>query len=186
MYRSQGTQKKFGIMVILIFALFTFLSGQDEIKGPVIQEFGATYDVPDATYDYDYSRGMKVVFDITSMGNKPTEVSSQINTIARCINMHAHDGVDIASMDIYAVFHSNGTYTILNDGAYEERYGTSNPHNKLLDALHQAGVKLYVCGQSLSARKVPREDLHPAIEISLSAMTIFMDLQIKGYAMMKM
>ncbi|NNF33224.1 MAG: DsrE family protein [Saprospiraceae bacterium] len=185
MVRSLRLNKSLLILSILLITPY-YIGAQKSIKGPLITDHGDTYTVEDAEYQADFeSKGLKIVFDITAMGTSPEVVSAQVNTIARCINMHAHAGLSMEDMDISAVFHSNGTYTILNDESYNERYKTDNPHQELLSQLSDLNVKLYVCGQSLSARKVEREELHPDIKIALSAMTVFADLQMKGYALIK-
>jgi intracellular sulfur oxidation DsrE/DsrF family protein len=185
MVRSLNLEKALIILSILSFIPLS-VDAQKSIKGPLIFNYGDTYTVEDAEYQADFEKsGLKIVFDITAMGSSPEEVSAQINTIARCINMHAQAGISIEDMDITAVFHSNGTYTILNDKSYNERYETNNPHIDLLTQLSDLNVDLYVCGQSLSARKVERGELHPDIKIALSAMTVFADLQMKGYALIK-
>lgn len=185
MVRSLTLNKSLIIFSILLIAPFN-VGAQKSIQGPIIFDYGDTYIVDDATYRPDFDKnGFKIVFDITSMGSTPEDISAQVNTIARCINMHAQAGLSIEDMDIAAVFHSNGTYTILNDESYNERYKTDNPHLDLLSRLSELNVNLYVCGQSMSARNVEREELHPDIKIALSAMTVFADLQMKGYALIK-
>ena len=173
------------VLFLIAFIMGISCYGQDIVKGPIIVGYGDTYKVDNATYQPDFANGLKIVFDITKMGATPQQLSAQINTIARCINMHASNGVDIDDMDIYAVFHSEGTYTLYDQNAYLQKYKVDNPHYELIERLDEVGVKMYVCGQSLAARGVKSEDLHPKINIALSAMTILTDLQMKGYGLIK-
>ena len=175
---------------VTVLFLISFIVGvscyaQDIVEGPIVLGYGDTYQVKNATFQPDFTNGLKIVFDITKMGAKPQDLSSQINTIARCINMHASNGVDIDDMDIYAVFHSEGTYTLYDQDAYRQKYKVSNPHYALIERLAEVGVKMYVCGQSLAARNVNSEEIHPRVNIALSAMTVLTDLQMKGYGLIK-
>ncbi len=170
-----------------IVSIFFTLSvcGQDKITGPVIINYGDTYQFNNVEYKPKFKDGLKLVFDITKMGTNPNELSSQINTIARCINMHAASGIELEEMDIYAVFHSEGTFTLFNKDIYSNHYAANNPHYDLLSELSDVGVKLIVCGQSLGARNVRPAEIHPKVKIALSAMTVLADLQMQGYALIK-
>jgi len=47
-------------------------------------------------------------------------------------------------------FHGDATHLVLNADAYAEKFKTKgNPNLDLLHELHEAGVELYVCGQTL-------------------------------------
>jgi len=52
-----------------------------------------------------------------------------------------------------------------------------------LIALHDAGVKIYLCGQTAAGRGFTTEDLNPAVSVALSAMTAHVRLQADGYTL---
>jgi len=179
-------QYKLASLIWGIFLLsFGQLCGQDKVKGPVIVDYGDTFSIPSPDLIWSVEEDLNLIFDITAMNENTALVSAQINTLARCINMHANTGLSKEKMNIVAVFHSTGTYSVINDKSYRTRYGSSNPNSGLLKILSDLGVELYVCGQSLYSRDVDPEHLHPSIKIALSAMTVLAKYQSKGYSVIK-
>jgi intracellular sulfur oxidation DsrE/DsrF family protein len=59
-----------------------------------------------------------------------------------------------------------------------------NPNLELVEKLHAAGVRFYVCGQSLAFGKIARSELASPVEVALSAMTMLTVLQSEGYALL--
>ena len=63
--------------------------------------------------------------------------------------------------------------------------GTSGIGYATTQALVDAGAKLYMCGQSMHARGVPKEKIAEPIQTALSAMTVILSLQNEGYQLIK-
>jgi len=61
----------------------------------------------------------------------------------------------------------------------------NNPNLKLYEELNAAGVKMFVCGQSLIARKIDRTKMVPEVKIATSMLTTLTTYQLKGYASLK-
>lgn len=182
-YRKQ----LFAGMAIISFYLFTVqLDAQKKIDGPAIMEYGQTFEISNLDVELNTQKPLKIIFDITGMNEDPKKVSAQINTIARCINMHIHAGMKPEDIHLSAVFHSGGTYSILKDEAYAKRFMADNPNLPLIEKLAELNVNLYVCGQSLYSRGVMPEDLDENIKVALSAMTVLTTHQMEGYALVKM
>jgi intracellular sulfur oxidation DsrE/DsrF family protein len=55
----------------------------------------------------------------------------------------------------------------------------------LYQELQQAGIKMFVCGQSLIARKVDQLKMVPEVKIATSALTTLTTYQLKGYALLR-
>ena len=53
----------------------------------------------------------------------------------------------------------------------------------LLAALDEAGVEIYLCGQTAVHRGLPPDELAPQVQLALSAMTVLVTLQAEGYAL---
>ncbi len=58
-----------------------------------------------------------------------------------------------------------------------------NPNTAMLKALGDAGVTIYLCGQSAAHRGYGVEELNPAVTMALSAMTAHVRLQSEGYTL---
>ncbi len=64
-----------------------------------------------------------------------------------------------------------------------ERFGTQgNPNLDCLHELHEAGVEILVCGQSLIAKDARPEDVVVFADVAVSALTSLVNLQADGYA----
>jgi intracellular sulfur oxidation DsrE/DsrF family protein len=151
--------------------------------GPVIEEFGPVYYVPDEPLDVSPDTHWKVVFDVAGVPEEQDVLNHRIETVARFLNMHARAGIDPDRIEVAIVFHGRATRAILNQVAFERRYGRANPDRELLDALTDAGVSVYVCGQSAAAYGFDPAELVGDAKLSLSAMTALVRLQSDGYAL---
>jgi predicted peroxiredoxin len=60
----------------------------------------------------------------------------------------------------------------------------NNPNLELIGRLHDAGVEIYVCGQSMGFRGVAKQELVEPARVALSAMTMLTVLQSKDYALL--
>ncbi len=153
----------------------------DRVEGPVIDGFGATYplealDVPPPT-DQPY----RLLFDISTSPDAPDAVSTQLNTVARFLNMHARAGVPPEQMQLAVVLHGTAGKYALDRDAYRAQYDVDNTNLALLEALHAAGVDVYLCGQTAMHRGLPPDELAPAVDLALSALTVIATLDAEGY-----
>jgi intracellular sulfur oxidation DsrE/DsrF family protein len=59
----------------------------------------------------------------------------------------------------------------------------ANPNTALINELAKNGVRFYVCGQSLRARKLVDEKRNEHIKVAQSALITFSTFQNLGYAL---
>jgi len=152
---------------------------------PIVPEFGGIYAIPEVEKNPDNTLTYRIVIDVTQGAEKSDEINPSLNNIARMLNLHGLGGVPKEKMEVVAVIHSLATPTVLANEAYQEKFGCDNPNDELIRALSEAGVSLFVCGQSLLARNFYPQPLHPDITVSISALTIQTEYQQKGYALLK-
>lgn len=174
----------FPVLTLLFWT--TSLGAQQAQDGPLIQNFGAVYTVDQADYPADPERTYKVVFDVASGPDDPAQLNKAMNTLARFLNMHAQSGVPAKNLQVVAVLHGQASKHSLSDSAYRQRYGVDNPHTDLIRQLTDRGVQLYLCGQAMHARGFERSEVNEHIDVSLSAMTILIDLQANGYSLIRL
>lgn len=175
---------------IFLFLLSTLVAGidgvaQQETTGPVIQGYGAVWDIPEATYATDTAKTFRVVFDVMNSPEDPSALNPWIETAARFLNMHARSGVPPEALKAALVVHNQASTDLLADPFYENRFGVPNPNGPLLKELMDFGVEVIFCGQSSRARKVPIAQTLPGVRVSLSAMTALIQLQDAGYRLIK-
>jgi intracellular sulfur oxidation DsrE/DsrF family protein len=148
--------------------------------GPVIQGYGAVYQVPFQDVETPLDAEYRLVFEV-AQSSEPGTVNPYLDTVARFLNMHARAGVPLENMQVAVVIHGWAAKDALLDEPFRERYGVQNANLELFRALAEAGVDLYMCGQSAMARGLPPELLDDSIEIGLSAMTLIHALKGQGY-----
>lgn len=151
---------------------------------PVVKSFGGVYHIPEAVRLPDSTLHYKIVVDIRMGSEDPAYISPALHNLARMLNLHALGGVPPERMEVVAVIHSTATHTILSDKDYRKKYKKDNPNLPLLKELREAGVDLYVCGQSLIARDCKEATLSPDVKISIAALTILTECQLNGYALL--
>ncbi|WP_236625120.1 DsrE family protein [Rhodopirellula sp. SWK7] len=149
-------------------------------RKPVISEYGSVVRLPNAVHQP--RDGTKLMVDVTR-GGDPAKLNSALEGVARYVNIYAGAGESPATVKIAVVFHGGATLAVLNDDAYRERFQTSvNPNLELLHELHEAGVDLTVCGQSLHSAGYQSSDVAVFVDTAVSALTAVVNLQADGYS----
>jgi intracellular sulfur oxidation DsrE/DsrF family protein len=151
--------------------------------GPVILDFGPTFEVPAPDVGAPTDATYRVIFDIGQAADTPDGRSARFETVARFLNMHVKAGVPLENLDVVVAVHGTAGKDLLQDEAYRARYGMDNPNAALILALVEAGVEVALCGQTAASRGLPREDLLPGVKMALSAMTSLVTRQNQGYAL---
>lgn len=142
----------------------------------------AARDVPGAREMPDPAIVHKVLFDMATPGQKPTEVHPMLQAVARYVNTLARTGVPAANRKVAVVFHQGATDYIMTNASYKERHeGQDNPNLAMIQALKKAGVDLRVCGQATLGRKIDAKDILPEVQRDLWALTTLIALQQQGY-----
>ncbi len=168
----------------LIFSTTIGLS-QTKSKGPIIMDFGEVFTIENTDFKVDTSRSYKAVFDIMNSPESNEDLNGSIETAARFLNMHAQSGLPIEQLSVALVVHHNASKDIITNEAYQKRYGTNNPNQKLIQSLLDSGAQIIFCGQSSKARDFPKNELIEGVQLSLSAMTALIQLQDENYRLIK-
>lgn len=169
----------------LVFLSFYGFS-QTTKTGPVIDGYGAVWEINNPDFETDKSQEFKVVFDVKDGPESNTEINRNINTVARFLNMHAQSGIPSSQVKAALIVHGTAARNLLSDDAHKARYKVKNPNLELVEKLLEAGVEIIMCGQSSKTRDLPKEDLIPGVKIALSAMTANIQLQNQGYRPIKL
>ena len=172
------------IVTIGVLLVSLSLSAQTRVF-PVIKNYGGIFEVPDAEERPDPNLEYKIVVELTSGGEKPGELNPSLNNIARLINLHALGGVAKEKLTVVVAIHGEASYSIMDNETYKEKYKTANPNLELYAALQEAGVKMFICGQSLVGRSIDRTKIIPQVKIATSMLTTITTHQLKGYAVLK-
>ncbi|MCA9175227.1 MAG: DsrE family protein [Planctomycetales bacterium] len=148
-------------------------------SNPVIAKYGKVAQLPAAAQQP--RDGAKIVVDLTK-GNDPHELNPAIEKLARFVNIYAGAGKTPAKLHLAVVLHGDATLAVLNTDAYSARFQTEgNPNLDCLHQLHEAGVEIYVCGQSLIGKHAKPEQVVVFADVAVSALTSLANLQTDGY-----
>ncbi|MGA9572873.1 MAG: DsrE family protein [Lysobacterales bacterium] len=170
-----------------VLAATSFMAGQlyaaEPQTGPVIVAFGAVYEVPVGAWNLQPDTHYKVSMDVSATEDFSGDLNRRIESAARFLNLHAKNGIDPKNIELVIVVHGPAARDLLKDDAYQARFNEPNPNTAMLAALHGAGVKIYLCGQTAAHRGYSAEELNPAVSLALSAMTAHVRLQSEGFTL---
>lgn len=170
-------------------ALFlTHLSFAQTAKFPIVKGFGGIYEVKNATEMPDPNQEYKIIIDMTTEADNPTEISRWVDNIARIMNLHGLAGVPKEKIHVKVVIHGEAILTLLDNEGFQmrkRRYQTDNPNLEVYKAVKEAGAEIYVCGQSMIARGFNKDDLWSEAIIAHSALTTFTTYVPQGYVLIK-
>jgi intracellular sulfur oxidation DsrE/DsrF family protein len=172
-----------GFVAILLLVCGSLQAAEPSL-GPVIEGYGPTYPITDRDVPLVEGFVYKAVFDAASNPDE-TVVNTGLVSVARYLNMHARNGVAIDNMKFAVVAHGPALKALLSDEAYRVRYGIDNPNTELLEKLHDVGVDLYLCGQSMTFGGFEKNEFASPVNVALSAMTMLTVLQSDGYALLR-
>ncbi len=128
--------------------------------------------------------GAKLVFDVTA-GAKPTEINKGLDRAARLLNLYGSAGLKASDVKIALVLHGEATQSALRHSAYKARFqADQNPNLALIRDLREAGVEVFVCGQALNNKGFPDAEVADVVPIAASAMTVVVNRQADGYAIL--
>jgi intracellular sulfur oxidation DsrE/DsrF family protein len=168
-------------LLLLLLGIFSTAVAAQPARdtGPVVPGFGGVYPTPGAMA-LDPEAEYRAVLDVSRAGEHGN-MNRYFDTAARFLNMHARSGIPESQLAFALVVHGAATGDLLSNEAFRERFSRDNPNADLLEALQDAGVKIYVCGQSAAHAGFAAADFHPAVTYSLSAMSAHLMLQKQGY-----
>jgi len=152
---------------------------------PIVKGFGGIFEVPNASESPDPSLDYQIIVDMSTAAADNAEISKWVDNVARLVNLHGLAGVPKDKMHVIVVVHGGAIFTVMNNKQYRDKFKVDNPNIPVYKALQDAGVKVYVCGQSMHARNLKMEDLYDGADIALSALTTITTYVPKGYTMLK-
>jgi intracellular sulfur oxidation DsrE/DsrF family protein len=170
------------MFVLLAMSISSF--SQSRIN-PVVKNYGGIFDIPYAEEKPDPSLDYNIIIEIATASDKPDSTNWALYNVARLINLHVMGGVPKEKLNVVLAIHGGAAFAVMNNETYKAKYGVDNPTLKLFKELDQAGVKMFVCGQSIIARNIDRFKMVPEVKVATSMLTTMTTYQLKGYAALK-
>lgn len=172
------------VLVVLLLLSSYQVSAEEAQMGPVLADYGPTFEVRDRDRPLSDNFHYRVVFDAAEFHGALDELNPELVSVARFLNMHVRAGVPLENLDAVVVLHGEALKNALAPAAYRVRFGAENANYRLLMSLSDAGVEFVACGQSLGFRALAADDLADPVRVGLSAMTVLSELQAEGYALL--
>jgi len=166
----------------LAAVLICFSSWAYAWEYPIIKGYGPMNPLPNAAVQPDNSIKYKVVFEITRVAQSVDKANPGLDRVARFLNVMAASGIMPKDMELAAVIHGPAAPIVLKNEIFKDRFKTDNPNEKIIRDLKEAGVKLYVCGQSLADNGFEHKWVNEQIAIAVAALVVVPTYQLKGYA----
>ncbi|WP_018982782.1 DsrE family protein [Salinimonas chungwhensis] len=160
------------MVAIPVFAAFS--------TGPVFEKYGRKTLIEGVSLDN--SAQFNVAFDVASKSAED-KINRNFDSVARFMNMHVASGVAQKNIKLAIVVHGSATLDLLTNKTYQTKHNAPNPNIAIVNALLDEGVKIIVCGQSMSAHDLSPDQFVDGVEVSLSAMTAHAQLQQQGYTL---
>lgn len=150
------------------------------VRDQKITKYGKVSFLPEASMQPQAET--QIVVDVTA-GGEPGKLFPSIDKLARFVNIYHAAGQKSHAVDLAVVLHGDATLAILNDDAYSDHFNTKgNPNLDCLHELHENGVQIYVCGQSLISKKHKPSEVVVFADVAVSGLTSLANLQKDGYA----
>jgi len=183
--------KKLAILSIITFFQFSIfaqdslpphLEGKMKYPAFKLHTYMGVVDTENTVLKYDSSIDYKLAIDIYDKIKDSSKLAGTFREVGRTYNLNIANGVPMDKLKMAVVIHGGAISSILNDAAYEKKYGIKNPNSEALRVYKENGVQFYVCGQSIGFMNIPQEDLAPEIEVAISAKTAFITFDQLGYS----
>lgn len=178
-------------MITKIFIPILFICAGSAVHAqtkvnPVVKGYGAVSPIPYAAEKPDPKMSYQVIIEVNTDNPKAEIVHELLEKTAAAVNLHALGGVSKEKLDVILVIHGPAAQFVVNNTAYKQKYNLdANPNLGLFTELQKAGVKMFVCGQSLEKRKIDPATVAPEVKVALSAITTLTTYQLKGYTLLK-
>ena len=131
---------------------------------------------------YDKKLNYRLAIDVTDGVKDSTSILSPLLEVARSYNLNIANGVPQKKLDVTVVIHGSAIWGMLNEDAYQEKYGVENPNLEVIKTLKKEGIEFYVCAQVLAFRNVEFDEISKDVDLAVSAKTALITLDQMGYS----
>lgn len=152
---------------------------------PAQTETGAPAERP--TLGIQQRQKIKVVFQITSADLKDG-VNKDLLALKKTYEGYLREGVPAPEVYLHTVIHGNAADHLLTDEAWKRlgKGSEANPNTALIEELMSKGVKVELCDSRRVQNGWKKSDVHPGVTLVGNAYHRLADLQLQGYAYIRL
>lgn len=170
----------------ILIVLSAFMAAPIHAQGSdVIRKEGASPLATNVTFPAPKDVVFRIAYAVNTGPEKPDEGVAGFKSAANFLYVGDANGVPRANMKLAIVVWGTATHSLLTNDAYRAAKGTDNASAPLLQALHDAGVEIIVCGEALINRKIDRKDVLSFVKIAPTASMALATLHTQGYAIFR-
>ncbi len=148
----------------------------------VIKKEGDSPLTTTATFPVAKDLVYRIAWAVNVGPEKPEEVAPAFRRPANFLVLSDRNGLPRKNVHQAVVIWGTATHSLLKNDAYKAAKGADNASIPLLQALHDAGVQIIVCGEALVNRKLAPADLLPFVKIAPTATMALATLNAQGYS----
>jgi intracellular sulfur oxidation DsrE/DsrF family protein len=150
----------------------------------MIERYGAIHKLPDAPGQPEKDLDYRIIYAIARAAGKAGDPSPGLLHIARTLNLLEWADIPREHIHLNAAVYGDATPVVLSNNAFKTRFNRPNPDSDLISQLVGNGVEILVCGQSFLNAGFRPDELDPGVTLSLSALTVIPNFELKGYVLM--
>lgn len=134
-----------------------------------------------------YEGPIKVVYQITSDEMKEG-VNRGLFYLKKVHQLYMKEGVDPSRLEIKAVFHDDASPHVLTDEAWNKHQNSTdgNPNTAIIKELTELGVDIELCNTRRLSMKWEKSEVNSDVILVSGAYPRLTDLQLLGYAYIKL
>jgi intracellular sulfur oxidation DsrE/DsrF family protein len=156
--------------------------GAPRPAGAVITHPNSSYAaVPGMDFPGDSTITYRFAWALAAAADSAHRITPGFLAPARVFNALADDGIGPERVHLAIVARGPAAIAMLDNAAYRRRHGVDNPNLPLLRELHERGVLLIVCGQTVMGNELARGDFPAYVQVSRAATVAQATLAARGY-----
>lgn len=137
--------------------------------------------------DIEHKGPIKVVIQMTTAETKEG-VGKGLLALKKLHAAYVAAGVDPKHLEIHAVIHGDGAVHLLTDDAWNrvQKESGGNPSTELIAELAKTGVSVELCDSRRQQNGWAKSDVHPDVLLVKNAYHRIVDLQLQGFAYIRL
>ena len=135
----------------------------------------------------EQKQSVRVVVQVTT-GAMEGDIHKGLRRVKGIVDAYLAAGVPAGEIDVRAVFHGAASDHLLTDQAWN-RYkatDTGNPSRAVLDAMAESPAQIELCDTRRQRNGWAKAEIHPEVVLVSGAYLRLADLQMRGYAYVRL
>ena len=134
----------------------------------------------------EHRTGMKIVVQVNYSSTIPNGVGKQVLAVKNLYDQYTALGMKAGKdYDLAVVFRADAAQFLLTDAAYDlkvkDPHPPGNPNRRIVETLHENGVRIFQCGMAMKMKGYTTDDILPLSRIVVTGIGQIIELEKSGY-----